>query len=288
MNSNLLNCIGIFDNNKKPENIPFVENLILNLKSQGYRLIVASGTDHRFSDICYKEKDEIIKEASILLVLGGDGSLLRSARLISSSNLPILGVNFGKLGFLTETNLNQLPEQLAKLQSGSYSLEKRPLLSAIYQGKEILALNEIAIEKGSSPRVIRMEVYINGKYFSTYTSDGLLISTPTGSTAYNLSAGGPIMQPDVRAILLTPLNPHALAMRPFLIPDDVEIKIIARSDQNSMLLSGDGQDSVVLNKESEIIIKKHADQVSFVRFADSDFYKLLRNKLGWGGFCDRK
>lgn len=252
------------------------------------RLLISSDGYADYPGIETSSTLEIIREASLLIVLGGDGSLLHSARLTAGSGVPVLGVNFGKLGFLTETEISTLPEQLLELQNSSFTIEQRPLISAKYADKEILALNEIAIEKGFSSRVIRMEAYIDGCFFSTYTADGLLISSPTGSTAYNLSAGGPIMQPGVEAFVLTPLNPHALAMRPFLIPDSLKIKIIARAEQSSMLLTGDGQECINLATEAEIYIQKHHTTVSFLRFSGSNYYKLLRNKLGWGGFCDRK
>lgn len=287
-NPSILRCVGIIDNNKKSENRPLIFNLIKKIAEICDNILISSDGHADYTGIRCKTSVEIIQEASLLIVLGGDGSLLHSARLTAGSGLPVLGVNFGKLGFLTETEIITLPDQLIELQSNSFTLEQRPLISAKYGNREILALNEIAIEKGSSSRVIRMEAYINDSFFSTYTSDGLLISTPTGSTAYNLSAGGPILQPRVEAFVLTPLNPHALAMRPFLIPDSMRIKIIARSEQNSMMLTGDGQESINLPSEAEIFIQKHNKIVSFLRFSNSDYYRLLRSKLGWGGFCDKQ
>ncbi|NOR44695.1 MAG: NAD(+) kinase, partial [Candidatus Delongbacteria bacterium] len=234
-----------------------------------------------------KTKKELIKDSDIIIVLGGDGSLLETARNATGTSKPFLGVNFGKLGFLADVKENEVINRIKMIEEGNYHIEERIMLDAFYEDKKICALNDIVIDKGASQRVLKVSVDINGKYFTTYTSDGLIISTPTGSTAYNMSANGPIVQPGVSAFIITPLSPHALAMRPVVIPDNSVITLTAESSDNKMILSGDGQTNINIDSLKKIVIKKSKTTAKFIKFDDSDFYMLLREKLGWGGFKER-
>jgi len=161
------------------------------------------------------------------------------------------------------------------------------MLEATVSNRGIVALNDIVIDKGAISRVIQIDLYINDKYFTTYTADGLLIATPTGSTAYSLSAMGPIIEPNLDVMIINPVSPHALAMRPFITSKDSIIKIKAVSKESVMLMSADGQLNYELKNNDEIIIKMHKQKVSFIKFNDSNYYSVLREKLGWGGFKER-
>ncbi len=245
-----------------------------------------------YGNIISDDLDLLIDKSDIIVVFGGDGSMLEISRKIAKRKKPILGVNFGKLGFLAETDIHDLCNRLKQVESNDYYIEERELLTAKLNksnnnklSKKITALNDIVIDKGYSGRLIKLDVYINDIYFTTYTSDGLIISTPTGSTAYNLSASGPIVEPNVKAIILTPINPHALAMRPMIISDKSTIKIVVNDDAISdMLLSGDGQSNKHIKSPAEIIVKKNNFKAQFIKFRDLSYYQILREKLGWGGF----
>ena len=264
----------------KEKKIPFFINKKLPLLS-------------KYGNIIANDIDKLIDKADILVVFGGDGSMLEIARQISKRKKPILGVNFGKLGFLAETDIHDLCNRLDQIEKNDFYTEERELLTAKLSKsnnnkkykQKITALNDIVIDKGYSGRLIKLDVYINDIYFTTYTSDGLIISTPTGSTAYNLSASGPIVEPNVRAIILTPINPHALAMRPMIISDKSVIRIVINDETIAdMLLSGDGQSNVHIKSPAEIIVKKNNFKANFIKFEDQSYYQILREKLGWGGF----
>ncbi len=245
----------------------------------------------KYGNIIPDNLDLLIDKSDIIVVFGGDGSMLEISRKIAKRKKPILGVNFGKLGFLAETDIHDLCNRLKQVESNDYYIEERELLTAKlsktnnHLSKKITALNDIVIDKGYSGRLIKLDVYINDIYFTTYTSDGLIISTPTGSTAYNLSASGPIVEPNVKAIILTPINPHALAMRPMIISDKSVIKIVINDDTIAdMLLNGDGQSNIHIKSPAEIIVKKNNFRAQFIKFQDLSYYQILREKLGWGGF----
>ena len=229
-------------------------------------------------------EEEIFDNSDIIIVFGGDGSMLSTARKIGKRGKPILGVNYGKLGFLAETDISELQERIVQIENGEYFVEERVLLQASYIEEQTTALNDIVIERGYSSRLITITVYIDDKYFTTYTADGLIISTPTGSTAYNLSSLGPIVEPDVAGIIINPINPHALAMRPIIVSDNSKIKVVAESSHEGMLLSGDGQCEIKISPPGVIYVEKTNFKAGFVKFSDSSYYRLLREKLGWGGF----
>ncbi|PID29618.1 MAG: NAD(+) kinase [Candidatus Cloacimonadota bacterium] len=229
---------------------------------------------------------EVLDIADVVIVLGGDGSILNIARQVSALKKPILGVNLGKLGFLAEVDLNNLHKRITMIENGDFFIEERMMLSAKSRDSKLIALNDFVIDKGLSSRIIQIKVEIDGKYFTTYSSDGLIVSTPTGSTAYNLSNYGPIVEPGVKCIILNPISPHALAMRPMIIKDDSTIVIKSYSEAK-VLLSSDGQDNIFIDSEEEVVITKNSDKARFIKFPDSSCYRVLREKLGWGGFKKR-
>jgi len=239
----------------------------------------------RYNIDVYDNK-EVIRQSDIIIVFGGDGSMLGVARTIGELKKPILGVNFGKLGFLADVDIDELYDRIELIEKCEYTIQMRNLLSCTYKDNSFHALNDIVIDKGYSPRLMKVDVDINGKFFNTYTSDGLIVATPTGSTAYNLSASGPIVEPSMDAFVITPINPHALAMRPVIIHYTSKIRITVDGTEG-MILIGDGQNSFKLSSGEEVLISKADFQAHFIKFADSSYYKLLREKLGWGGFKTR-
>ncbi len=219
-------------------------------------------------------------------VFGGDGTLLHAARLVGSSKVPILGVNLGALGFLTEVKLEDLHAAFEKILAGEYNLENRMMLRVeVHRGSETaahcLALNDAVINKGAISRMIELEVSVNSQVVTVTRADGLIISTPTGSTAYSLSAGGPILYPTLEAFIITPICPHTLTNRPVVVPDDaiVDLKLRHGSD---VMLTVDGQVGLPLQPGDTLRICKAEPAVQLVQLSGSTFFKLLREKLKWG------
>ena len=225
------------------------------------------------------------------LSVGGDGTFLTSAAVIGNKNIPILGVNCGHLGFLAEVQTDDLNEILQKLVAGEYTIERRSLLHLTVLDKEgatrdnlILspnALNEIAILKQGLTNMLSIETKVNGELLHTYHSDGLVIATPTGSTAYNLSIGGPLMVPQSRGIILTPIAPHSLTVKPIVVPDEWHFDIKVSSRYDAYMVSVDGR-SQSLSTDMSLHIERASYTVKVVQIGDNSFLKSLRTKLNWG------
>ena len=220
-----------------------------------------------------------------LLTLGGDGTILSAARAIGNRKTPILGVHVGELGFLAEVIMDDMFDRLNMVSQGNFLIQNRMVLKAeIDNGnmpKTFYALNDFVIDRGKSQRLITMELFANNHFISKYKSDGLIFSTPTGSTAYSLSAGGPIVMPKLKAIVVTPLSPHTLTLRPIVVPDDqiLEIKFV---DDDKVAFAVDGQVSEYLSPKSRVLIKKSSFDIKMIKFEDSNYFQTLRLKMGWG------
>ena len=220
-----------------------------------------------------------------LLSIGGDGTFLESATIVKDSNIPILGINTGKLGFLAYVNTNNLLMAIKQLLSGGYTIDKRMLLEVHaednFYGKNQYCLNEFALQKKSRLNMIKLKVYADGNYINTYWSDGLIIATPTGSTAYSLSCGGPIVDPKSDVILITPIAAHNLTVRPLVLSGDSEIKIVIESNEDKVLASLDYR-AYSIRKSKEITIKKANFNINFVNLFENTYFSTLRGKLKWG------
>jgi NAD+ kinase len=227
-----------------------------------------------------------------LVTLGGDGTLLRGARFLDGRDIPILGVNLGRLGFLTSCQSEDFEAALRNLASGDYVAQPRMALSArvIDQAgqprKQWRALNDFVLHKGGFARVVRLNVFVDDESIGTYAADGIVISTPTGSTAYSLSAGGPVVVPTLESILLTPISPHTLAIRSLVIPADVEVTVEANESPTELLVTVDGQVGTSFVKGEKLKVRKADSPVRIVRFPGATFFERMRVKLGWGGLPD--
>jgi len=231
-------------------------------------------------------KAELPSQVDLLIVLGGDGTLLSMARAVGDLGVPLLGVNLGGLGFLTATTLDEMLPALEAYLAGRMTIEERMLLAArvIRNGQplcEYAALNDVVITKAAMSRIIDLSVSVEGRHATAYRADGLIISTPTGSTAYSLSAGGPIVAPSVEAIVLTPICSHTLTNRPIVLPASHRIEVTIQSDQEIML-TVDGQVGVGLRERDVVEIVKAAARMRLIRFPQKDFFTVLRTKLKWG------
>ena len=231
-------------------------------------------------------KAELPGLADLLIVLGGDGTLLSMARAVGDLGVPIMGVNLGGLGFLTATTLDEMLPSLEAVLEGRMVVEERLMLVArvIRNGAAVfehMALNDMVITKSAMSRIISLTVSVEGEYATAYRADGLIISTPTGSTAYSLSAGGPIVSPSVEAIVLTPICSHTLTNRPIVLPASHRIEVAIQSDQEIML-TVDGQVGVGLRERDVVEVVKADARMRLVRFPQKDFFSVLRTKLKWG------
>ena len=232
--------------------------------------------------------EKFLKKVDLIISLGGDGTLLRAARLAAAENIPVFGVNLGGLGFLTQIGIDDLEKSLEKLYQEKYFLDERMMLTCSVErrGKEVkkfTALNDVVIGKGAFARIISLATYVNNNYVITYSADGLIVSTSTGSTAYSLSAGGPIVKPSINSIILTPICPHTLSARPFIISEDDQVKITLEVNEEEVMVTIDGQEGFALKPNDEVIIKKSDHKARLITFKEKSFYAILREKLRWSG-----
>ncbi|MCC7002485.1 MAG: NAD(+)/NADH kinase [Gemmatimonadaceae bacterium] len=228
-----------------------------------------------------------------LIALGGDGTLLRAGRFLSGSQAPILGVNLGKLGFLTSCSHDEFPESFAAFARGEYAVQPRMAIDATTRteggavGVRLRALNDVVVHKGGFARVLRMRVFANDELVSAFAADGLVVATPTGSTAYSLSASGPIVFPTFDSLIVTPVAPHTLALRPTILPPDAVLRIEVEDAPEEVLVTADGQVGTSLAGGQSLIVRRSADPVRLVRFPGNSFFTRLRRKLSWGGLAER-
>jgi NAD+ kinase len=228
-----------------------------------------------------------------LLTLGGDGTLLRGARIISPHQVPILGVNLGRLGFLTCCNADQLENALMRFARHDYlaesrmALEARVLTAHGVERKKWIALNDVVLHKGGFARVVNMRVAANGETIAGYAADGVVLSTPTGSTAYSLSAGGPVVFPTLETIVVTPVSAHTLAIRAVILPSSVEVSLQADGAPGELMVTVDGQVGTIFGPGETLCARRATNGVLIIRFPGTSFFTTLRQKLGWGGLIER-
>ncbi|CAN5764271.1 NAD(+)/NADH kinase [soil metagenome] len=258
--------------------------------SLGFTLSYESSLHHI---ACEGEPGIIPGEVDAMLTLGGDGTLLRAARLMEDHPVPILGINLGRLGFLTCCPVDAMEDALARLASGAYAVESRMTLAARVQGEDGTtktawrALNDVVLHKGGFARVVTMWVQANGETVAHYSADGIVIATPTGSTAYNLSAGGPIVFPTLETILVTPVSAHTLALRPLVLPPTAEVTVRVEDGPDELLVTVDGQVGATFGRGETLAIRRSAHPVRIVRFPEASFFATMREKLQWGGLLAR-
>ena len=232
-------------------------------------------------------EQEWLEQAELVLVMGGDGALLSAARMIYPRQTPLCGVNLGHLGFLTEVEAAELPGVLPKLLDKQYQLDSRIMLRSMLfrDGNKIceqIALNDMVVTKGTLARMIKLETYIDGELMFAYSADGLIISTPTGSTAYSLSAGGPVLHPDLDAIVLTPICAHTIFSRPLVVKGEEKVNVIVRASHNEMMLTADGQVGQELRPDDEISVERAPFATRLIRFQRRSFYEIIRLRLREG------
>jgi NAD+ kinase len=231
--------------------------------------------------------ENIAADVDLILVLGGDGTMIATARMVGDLEVPVLGVNYGGLGYLAEFRIEELYHALESILSGNFRLDKRVMLAVELHRRDgsvthSRVLNDVVINKSALARIIEIEAYLNQHFVNSFRADGLIVSTPTGSTAYNLSAGGPVIFPSMNAVVITPICPFTLSNRPIVVPDDATIELLLKTDQEEVTLTLDGQIGFSLNAEDRIVIRKSRVTFNLVQPSNRNYFDVLRDKLRWG------
>lgn len=264
-----------------------VPELLAWLRARGIAVRLDPETAAYAEDIDVMARAEVAQDAQLLIVLGGDGTLLSAARAVGGRDIPLFAVNLGNLGFLTSIKVDALYSQLERVLAGDFRIERRHMLRCeLWREGECAgrydALNDIALAKAEIARIIDLEVHVDDHFMCVYKADGLIVSTPTGSTAYSLAAGGPIVFPTVAALCVTPICPHMLTHRPVIVPDSAVIKVTVRSDIPTYF-TADGQVGELMARGDHVVCRHSERAVSLIQPPDLMFFDVLREKLQWGG-----
>lgn len=232
-------------------------------------------------------EEQLAAKVDLMLVLGGDGTMIATARMLGDSEVPVLGVNYGGLGYLAEFRIEELYSALESILAGNYRLDTRVMLSVeLMRGKDAVTrnrvLNDVVINKSALARIIEIEAYLNQQFVNAFRADGLIVSTPTGSTAYNLSAGGPVIYPSMNAVVITPICPFTLSNRPIVVPDDAEIELCLKTEEEDVSLTLDGQVGFPLQAKDRVRIRKSNVTFKLVQPMNRNYFEVLRDKLRWG------
>lgn len=232
-------------------------------------------------------ESELAEQVDLMLVLGGDGTMIATSRMIGDVQVPVIGVNYGGLGYLAEFPLEELFPALESILAGQYQVQQRLMLTVeLWRGKELVTrnrvLNDVVVNKSALARIIEIEAYLNEQFVNLFRADGLIVATPTGSTAYNLSAGGPIIYPSMNAVVITPICPFTLSNRPIVVPDDSMIEVRLVTEKEEVALTLDGQVGVPLQAGDRAVIRKSKTAFNLVQPPNRNYFEVLRNKLKWG------
>ncbi|HSF66545.1 MAG TPA: NAD(+)/NADH kinase [Nitrospiraceae bacterium] len=280
--------VGILTKPKLPEHTGMLRDVVNWLRTRNIDVILDTTSAALLGERGGFQKTQLASKADVLLVLGGDGTMLNAARLAGERGIPILGVNMGGLGFLTEVRLENLYPSLERVFANDFVLDERLMLRThIHRHGETVAqgvvLNDVVISKGTLARMIELKIAIQGRFVTNLRGDGLIVSSPTGSTAYSLSAGGPIIDPAVQSLILTPVCPHTLTHRPLIVPGGAAIDVTLTSKDDGAMSTLDGQVGVAITQGDTVVIQTSEHRTRLIRFPESNYYDVLREKLKWGG-----
>ncbi len=287
-----MQAIGLVVNEEKAGVLEIGQEMVNWLEARGVKVYLTQKrlSQGEFGELVWSA-DCAKPKLDCIIVLGGDGTLLQSARAVAKAGVPIFGVNFGQLGFLTEIEVGEIYPALEKLLAGEYETEERMMLEAEVrrQGRVVersVALNDVVMAKGAFSRLITLHIFINDEPVATIPADGVIVATPTGSTAYSLSAGGPIVPPSLEVMLITPICPHSLTSRPMVVSPASQVKVIVSNHVGEVMLTLDGQHGFKLQQHDEIIISKAATGGSFIKLKGRSFFQVLGEKLKAGDRCN--
>lgn len=285
-----IQSVGIITKRHNEQHKKLLDSIVRHLKKYKKEVFFDTNTAPHFKNAEGYKKEQLLKKVDMAIVMGGDGTLLKTARRLSRKKVLILGVNLGNLGFLTESTAEKILENLDRVFEGNYKVDRRSVLRVtIYRGgvkiESQLALNEAVINQGAFARLIKMGLAVDGRKMVNFKGDGLIVATPTGSTAHSLSAGGPIVHPAITGLMITPICPSSLSMRPILIPDTrqltVSIDTNRREESANISLTIDGQDMLALKYGDQIKVRRSKRDFYLIRIQNR-YYRTLRSKLNWG------
>lgn len=282
---------GVMGNPKKEKVWELLPKLLSWFSEHGQQVYLSQELEHALTremeGILPVSPAELVEQADLVLTLGGDGSILHAARVVGARGTPILGIRLGGLGFLAEVYLDEIYDRLHRLVEGRYNIEKRMTIAAgVTEEGDVghyVALNDFVFNRARPLRMLSIRVCVDGAYLNTYSADGLIISSPTGSTAYSLSVQGPIVVPHLDAMVINPISPHSLTARPVVVPANSTITVEMESGENDLLMSVDGQIEVALTTSSQVKITKGDDPINLVVWRERTFFDVLRRKMQWGG-----
>ncbi len=288
--NNCFNKIGLIGKYGNPRVAETVHELGMLLQKRGCEIMLEHATGQLLTtrDLPCASLDEIGRNCDLTIIVGGDGTLLAAARTLVEYDIPILGVNLGRLGFLVDISPDDMEERINEILDGEYEEEHRILLNAEVQHKdsppsESDAFNDVVVHKWEVARMIETETWVNGRFLNSMRSDGLIVSTPTGSTAYALSGGGPIIEPGVNAILIVPICPHSMSYRPIVVNGDSEIEIFVKENMHSHAqVTCDGQINLGLVSGDKILIRKKDKYIRLIHPRQHNHFEILRAKMHWG------
>ena len=283
-----LPVIGIIANPTKHDAARYVIELRDAFCSAGATVLLEEATTVFIGEAGGLPLLEMAAASDVIVVLGGDGTILRTARLLGPAVKPLAAVNTGRLGFLTTATDDEITRFVEAILTNDYRLSHRSVVEASFTGEDGCecvegGMNEVTVTRGTFSRLIHLEVRVNGEFLNRYSGDGLIVATPTGSTAYSLSAGGPIINPAAGVFCLTPICPHALSNRSFVVNDNVSLEIQPTEPVEVVLLNVDGGTAWTLAKDKPVLLRKAAWEVPLIAFRDTSFYSVLRDKLQWTG-----
>jgi NAD+ kinase len=275
--------VGIITNSNKENAVEYTCQLSKWLEERGLEVFFEKEIAEKLGNNNGMDGIDMASVVDIIVSFGGDGTLLRAVRSLGGIDVSIVGINMGGLGFMTVVNLNEMFGAMKMILDGNYRISKRMMLNVSADGTSHSALNDIVINRGNLSRMLNMETFVDGKYLTTFKADGLILSTPTGSTAYSLSAGGPIIFPELSSIIINPICPHTLTNRPVVLPSDVSIEVSLWAKEGSATVTMDGQDSFSFKSGDSITVTKSKHCVNLIDSPHRDYLEILRTKLGWGG-----
>lgn len=281
--------IGIFGNPLKNELAPAVDSIAEICTKHGVTLTGSIDLEGTLSsNIPILSNAELVEAVDVVIAFGGDGTMLRAARVLGQTGVSLLGINLGSLGYLTDVPLGELEQAVSDLIHGNYYLDTRSRVYCnVYRDDKLFAttnaLNDLVVNMGPLPRALDMELLLDGDSLGKFLGDGVIFSTPTGSTAYNLSAGGPICHSAVPCLLVAPICPHSLGMRPLIVSCDTTVELLLHETGEGAVLTADGQKTHVLANGDRLEFREADHEVNLVKFSHSTFYRVMRHKLHWGG-----
>ena len=283
-NIGMFSNIGIYIKEKSYQGLDYkaLDSLIISLKKYSNEVFIEDSSDYKNDSLTSLSHQEFSSKADLIIVFGGDGTLLGSARRYLKFNIPILGINMGTVGFLTDIKIEDFESVIKDIIDGNCKIEERNLVSATFNNTTVYGLNEIVIHSGAYTQLMRYRLSVNEKVVYEQRSDGLIIATPTGSTAYALSAGGPIIHPELDVWTILPMLPQSISSRPFVISSNEEVKVnLLRGPLESAKICADGQEDISAPYLEDIKISKMKDKLRLVHPLDNDFFEACREKLGW-------